>query len=869
MQAVDTLSLQMPDGNLEQLHSSLPGTADIKLLLLGLQYAADGIIALDDSCTVVFYNRQAEALWNLPQEQVIGQSLECLFAEDDSCGNDVSSTLARLDTQRPSVLFRLTPLTCDRPRTLEVRATRVVEDGRGLYLLFARDITQTIKWQLQVERLSLALDHSNNAILLCDRHARINHVNEGFTRMFGYTPEETLRRCPRDLLRGTHTSPETIELLDNHHFAGVAHQADLLAYRKDGSPLWVSVVATPVPDEEAEHGTFVNVLTDITATKTNEVLNNKVLAALLLEKPLSESMAMVCDEIERIAPDLIVSILSVDRENTLRPLPRPTASAALDQLINALVRDNNTGTCSAALARGRPVLAADIESDPLFGAHRTLAAAAGVRACWSHPIKSARGQILGTLAFYYRQPLVPSTWHTQLAQLCLHLCSFAFEREQTKARVHQLAFFDALTGLPNRMMFNARAEQAMATADTRAAPMALLFIDLDRFKRINETQGHAAGDGLLRDLAARVRDGAGKNAVLGRQTADEFLLMLSDCDLDQASRFSERLLAHITAPFVVGHMSVQISASIGVAMYPDDGRDIDTLLQHADLAMHRAKDQGGGRFRFFSNDMNRLAKERVAMESALREALRRNQLQLHYQPQIFSGSHALYGVEALLRWVHPQMGNVSPAQFIPMAEECGLMEDISHWVLQEVCRQQADWRQRDIGIPRVSVNLSASNFESSLLVERLQQLLAQHALPADSLVLELTESVMLSPQKRVLENLDAINAMGIQLSLDDFGTGYSSLSHLHRLPITELKLDKSFVQDLEHCETARTLINSVLRIGENLRKHVVAEGVETFAQQCYLEQQGCEILQGYLCSPPLPTERLEHWLGTYKTGSQL
>jgi FOG: EAL domain len=295
-------------------------------------------------------------------------------------------------------------------------------------------------------------------------------------------------------------------------------------------------------------------------------------------------------------------------------------------------------------------------------------------------------------------------------------------------------------------------------------------------------------------------------------------------------------------------------------MFPDDGRDIDTLLRHADLAMIQAKDEGGGSVRFFSLEMNRLAQERIAMETALREALRRDQLQLHYQPQLASVDHRLYGVEALLRWEHPTMGPVSPARFVPMAEECGLIDEMSDWVLRRACRQMADWRARSIMVPRVAVNLSAGYFENPTLPLELQQLLDANGLKPQDLVLEITESVMLSPQARVLQNLDAIQQMGIGLSLDDFGTGYSSLSHLHRLPIDELKLDMSFVRDIEHSDTARTLITSVLRIGENLRKHVVAEGVETEAQHRFLAEQGCEVLQGYLFSKPLPAPRLEEWL---------
>jgi len=344
--------------------------------------------------------------------------------------------------------------------------------------------------------------------------------------------------------------------------------------------------------------------------------------------------------------------------------------------------------------------------------------------------------------------------------------------------------------------------------------------------------------------------------------------MLPHCGAEQAAGAAERLLLALAEQLVVGHVTLHPGASIGVAMFPDDGRDIETLLRHADLAMYRAKREGGGSFRFFSADMNRMAQERVAMETALREALRRDQLQLHYQPQLFSQPpYALYGVEALLRWQHPQLGDISPARFVPMAEECGLIDELGHWALRQACRQMSDWRLRGVLVPRVAVNLSASNFGDAQLPARVAQVLSASALAPSDLALEMTESVMLSNAPAVLANLRQLQASGVRLSLDDFGTGYSSLSHLHQLPVNELKLDMSFVHDLEHSQTARTLTTSVVRIGESLRLHTVAEGVETQAQRAFLAQLGCDVLQGFLFAPALPAAQLERWLDAHRTGA--
>jgi EAL domain-containing protein (putative c-di-GMP-specific phosphodiesterase class I) len=299
-------------------------------------------------------------------------------------------------------------------------------------------------------------------------------------------------------------------------------------------------------------------------------------------------------------------------------------------------------------------------------------------------------------------------------------------------------------------------------------------------------------------------------------------------------------------------------------MFPDDGRDIDLLVRHADMAMYRAKSDGGGDFRFFSVDMNRLAQERVSLETALREALRINQLQLHYQPQVGGhGGNHLYGVESLLRWHHPDLGVIPPARFVPVAEECGLISELSLWVLRQACAQMADWRHRGIDVPRVSVNISAINFRDPELSLQISDLLDAYGLTPNDLTLEITESVMLDPDPDVLENIEAIYVLGVRLSLDDFGTGYSSLSHLHRLPIHELKLDQSFVRDIDTSAIARTLTTSVLRIGESLGMKVVAEGVETESQHRFLTEQRFPVLQGYLFSPPLPAAELEIWLAQH------
>jgi len=721
--------------------------------------------------------------------------------------------------------------------------------------------TQDLASTPRAEILARAVDSASSAILVTDLDLCLLHANEGLARMFGYTEHELAGKRLADVLARAQTDQDELEQLLARSKARQDVRTQLLLYRKDGSPLWVSITVNPVGIECHGPGHLVAVLTDITHAKMHEVLHDRVLDALVRERPLFDVMTAICQELERIAPSLRASVVALDGDNCLRHLASPSLPHSYCEQIEGLAIGPNVGPYGAAAWHGRTFVVDDTGTDQTFEDFRFIPQIHGLNAFWSSPIKSSGGSVLGVFAFYYREQRRPDPWHTKLAEICLHLCSLALEREQTRRQMHQLAFYDSLTGLPNRTMFSARAEQLLDDAQSSGVPAAIVFIDVDRFKRINETQGHAAGDGLLRDIAQRLAGALGDGDLLGHQSGAELMVALPNCSTEHAAVVVERLLTTVSAPSVVGHMTFHPSASIGLAMFPHDGRDIGTLLRHADLAAHRAKAEGGGTFRFFSADMNQLAQERLALETALSEAIHHNQLHLHFQPQLGSEPpHALLGVEALLRWDHLELGAVAPTRFIPLAEECGLMTELTRWVLANACKQMADWRARGIGVPWISVNLSPSNFEDPGLVEHLQLLLQTHRLSPRELVLEMTESVMLTANPIVLENLEAISKAGLSLSLDDFGTGYSSLSHLHRLPIDELKLDMSFVHDLERSESARTLTNSILRIGESLGKRVVAEGVETEAQRKLLADLGCEVLQGFLFSRPLPPAEFEMWI---------
>jgi diguanylate cyclase (GGDEF)-like protein len=512
------------------------------------------------------------------------------------------------------------------------------------------------------------------------------------------------------------------------------------------------------------------------------------------------------------------------------------------------------GSCGTAAYRGEPVLVTDINHDPLWADYKHLAQKSGLQACWSLPVRNGCGRIAATFALYFREARGPDPLHAHLVTAGTHLCMLALEREEARQSIRKMAFYDGLTGLPNRSFLLAQAQRSLLEMAREQAELAVLFIDLDRFKQINDALGHASGDELLRVMAQRLRSMLRESDLVGRLSGDEFVLVLTRMDSTQVTTFLERLMALLNRPSTIAGTSVVVSASVGISLFPADGQDMESLLHRADIAMYQAKRTERGSFSFFVEEMNRIAQDRLVMETALRNALASDTLQLFYQPQIDLNSGRLVGVEALARWRHPTLGDISPSQFVPLAEECGLINELSQWVLQEACEQLAQWRQQGLVIPSLSINLSPINFHNLNLAELIDDQLRRYGLQPSDLCVEVTEGLLLSKSPGTEQTIRDLHALGVRLAIDDFGTGYSSLGYLRHLPISELKLDKSFVDDLEYDTSCRALSESVIGIGKGLSLQVVAEGIECAIQRDILKAQGYEVGQGNFFSIPLPGE---------------
>jgi diguanylate cyclase (GGDEF)-like protein/PAS domain S-box-containing protein len=423
-------------------------------------------------------------------------------------------------------------------------------------------------------------------------------------------------------------------------------------------------------------------------------------------------------------------------------------------------------------------------------------------------------------------------------------------------RMSYLAQHDSLTDLPNRVLLSDRLNHAISLAHRRRRKMALLFLDIDRFKHINDSLGHEVGDRLLQSVARRLQGCVRRSDTVSRQGGDEFVILLSEIAQSQDAAVSaEKMLQALSMPHCIGQTELRVTASIGIVVYPDDGADADVLLKHADFAMYHAKEQGRNNYQFFEPNLNVRALERQMLETGLRRALDGHELLLHYQPRMNLQTGSVTGAEAFIRWRHPERGLIFPAQFVPIAEACGVMVQIGRWVLREGCRQARQWQESGVGPVRIAINVSATELRDREFVECIRSILEETGLAPGDLELELRESVLMQDAQFALDVLKALKQLDVQLALDDFGTGYSSLSHLKQFPIDILKIDQSFVHDLTTDPGASGIVSAVIGMGRNLGMQVVAEGVESREQLACLKQLACPQGQGFYLSEPLsPTE---------------
>ncbi|WP_212801094.1 EAL domain-containing protein [Pseudomonas sp. St290] len=584
-----------------------------------------------------------------------------------------------------------------------------------------------------------------------------------------------------------------------------------------------------------------------------------VLEMIARSTELAEVLDSLAHLVESQLEGMKVSILVLDEEGKhLLHGAAPSLPKSYSQLIDGVEIGPNVGSCGTSAYRREPVIVTDIQQDPLWEAYRSLAEPYGFRACWSTPILSHERKVLGTFALYANTVRSPSPAETQLIDMATPLAGIAIERQLTEKRIRYMGDHDALTGLPNRTLLEDRLKQAMLYAQRYNRLVTVVFLDLDKFKLVNDSLGHSAGDELLKTVAQRMLECVRRTDTVVRLGGDEFVIILFDqpSDLDGVTPVLHKIQEAILRPIQLAGHTLHVTCSMGLATYPADGSDTDTLLSNADAAMYRAKELGRNSFQFYTSEMNNKVQGKLAMQDGLRSALNNDEFLLLYQPQVDLQSGRIIGVEALIRWQHPDLGMVSPIKFIPQAEDTGLIVPIGDWVIRTACRQNKAWQ--DAGWPpiTVSVNISARQFIERDLIDRVKHALQESGLDPMYLELELTESLIMQDLQQAISKMKALQAMGISLSIDDFGTGYSSLAALKSFPIARLKIDQSFVRDLPDNENDKAIATAVISLGHKLNLKVIAEGVETREQQDFLRENGCDEIQGYFFSKAVSAQEI-------------
>ncbi|WP_192458545.1 oxygen-sensing cyclic-di-GMP phosphodiesterase DosP [Musicola keenii] len=837
-----------------------------QVLLSALEQSIIAVVLINDAGCVLLFNRAAEILWGYERQEMLGRPVVSLLAPvcrpaylDAIHGNQDASTAGAktkcewlLERKDGGQFWGRLPL------------SKVEVNGRAYCMLMAWDVSLDVEARWQNRLTMLAIDNAERPVMLLDNACRVIRVNYSFSRLYGYALEDIVGKTLDSIMSYS---------LDNQDSAGKKMsvmwgrsrgQAEVAIRCRDGREAFGRMASSPLIDDENDefYGYSINVISDITEEQQFRSLERDILGALVSSLSFAELGDYICQQVSEIVPDVIPSIMTVDHRGILRHWSAPQLPDAYNQQVSGMAIGDGVGSCGTAAWRGEPVVAADIEHDASWTMFSQIPLAYGLRACWSYPIRRRDRSVAGTVAFYSRELRQPTLFHERIIDACTHLCSLAIEQEENRQRMVQLVQYDPLTGLPNQYHLQRYLDDILSQQPTRE--VTLFSVGLDRFKDINEAFGHAAGDRVLVAVTHRLQAFLRAGEWLSRPEGDRFVIVAPDCSAHRASLMTEQLRETINQPVELDGHRLSLSASVGISHYPEGGSNRETLLDNAKVAMYRAKEAGGG-YQFFSADMNVAASERLLLGGALKRAINNGELELYYQPQIRLDSGELYGMEALARWYDPVFGNVPTSKFIALAEDIGEIEALSYWALCEACRQLSLWDLAGARVPVVSVNFSPLCFHRDL-PETITSILQNFSLTGERLTIEITESAAMALTPDMLAVVHRIRANGIGVSIDDFGTGFSNLSNLVNLPVTEVKIDRSFIDKCESEERLQALVEAVVGIGRSLKLEVVAEGVETEGQSALIGKLGGRIAQGYLFARPMKASDVPGWLQEYQAG---
>ena len=815
---------------------------------------------------IIYVNEAFTRMTGYSEEEIIGQTPRILQGPDTS---RAALDLIRdaLEHWRPIQIELLNYTRDGTPFWVEL-SIAPHGDRRGWYthwISIQRDITERKIVDERLRLLETVVVHATDAIVISeaepldDPGPRVVYVNQAFTHMTGYTFAEVVGKNPR-LLQGPGTDSAVTARIRRALKAWKPVSETLLNYRKDGRPFWVHLSITPVADETGWYTHWISIQRDVTEQHLQRELEydqRKIMEMATKNRPLDDVLDAVCGLLSKRFSGS-VTVLAVCEGGQLHLQGVTNAPRAL-QAHGLLGTGPHGGLLERSIRERRSVLIEDTGHDASGAVAPALRTQHGIHSAWAVPLITSTEVAVGALGIYGRAPGRPTPAELQFLQDVAHLTTIVIERYRSQDNLQRLALYDNLTGLPNRVLYREMLDQMVARANRDGDCVMVGLMDLDRFKTINDSLGHSAGDLLLTQVAARLRENTRAEDVVARMGGDEFTLLfpMKRPTLQNMTATAQRLMTIFDRPFDLNGQEIFIDASLGLALSREDGNSAEELLVRADIAMYQAKREGV-RFARFDRTIRSLSSLQLTLEADLHYALQRQELEVFYQPIYDAGTHRVTSVEALLRWNHPRLGRVSPAEFIPLAESSGLILTIGSWVIEQACRQLRLWHEHTPGLS-VSVNLSARQFRHKDLVGVVRRSLEANGLSPECLVIEITEGILVDvpDAERVLHEF---RQLGIHISLDDFGTGYSSLSYLRRFPLTHLKIDKSFLDGLEEGGTNASIVRSVVTLAHSLGLHVTAEGIETQAQADYVHAVGCNNLQGYLLAKPMPAQQCSELL---------
>ncbi|MBT3048411.1 MAG: GGDEF domain-containing protein [gamma proteobacterium symbiont of Ctena orbiculata] len=682
------------------------------------------------------------------------------------------------------------------------------------------DITESKQAEVNLRKLGRVLEQSPTSVMITNTKGDIEYVNPRFEKVSGYSAEEVLGENPRILKSGDKTREEYKAMWDallaGREWRGIFHNK-----RKDGSIYWESASISPLRDERGQITHFIAVKEDVTTQKRAE-----------------DQLRMNATVFDTTSEGIMVT----DADNIIK-----TVNPAFTR-ITGYSAEEVVGQSPSILSSGR--------HEEEF--YEELWNSVLHKRYWSGEIWNRRkdGSVFPE---WLSIAAIPDD--DGIAKEYVAVFSDISKHKENEEQIRYQANYDALTGLPNRSLLSDRLEQAIGSAIREKWMLAILFIDLDQFKMVNDTFGHVMGDELLQLVAERIGDCVRESDTVARFGGDEFVILLQDVtEMDAVANIATKVIDSITKVFTLYERDIYIGASVGITIFPDDAMNADSLLRNADMAMYQAKERGRNNYQFFTASMQQQTLERQQLELDLRLAMQRGELEIYYQPVVNAEFERVISVEALLRWNHPHRGMIYPSVFIPLAEDSGLIGPIGEWVIKGACQQLGRWQQAGHSELKMAVNLSSRQRELGLEADYLMQVLQETSIRPEMLTLEITESLLMRDTDEALKWLSSFKSLGINLSVDDFGTGYSSLSYLKRFPMDILKIDRSFINDLPHDIDDASLVRTIVAMAKSLNLRLIAEGVETREQAEFLLQIGCSNLQGYYYAKPMSAKAMTTWL---------